>query len=63
MYSLAFGDDGVATVASILRAEIEQNLRLLGCTDVSQLRPEMVNTRPLDMYTYDGYRSAKLAKL
>jgi hypothetical protein len=42
---------------SILRSEIDQNTRLMGCTKVSQLRPEMVNARALEMYTFGDYEA------
>lgn len=43
MYSLIFGDEGVATVATILRDELAQNLRLLGAQKLSDLNPRMVS--------------------
>ena len=46
MYSLVFGDAGVATVTQILRDEITQNLRLLGATKLSELNPAMVRYVP-----------------
>lgn len=43
MYSLVFGVEGVATVATILRDELAQNLRLLGAQKLSDLSPRMVS--------------------
>lgn len=48
MYSLTFGDAGVSHVASILRSELAQNLRLLGATSLAELSPSMVNARELE---------------
>jgi isopentenyl diphosphate isomerase/L-lactate dehydrogenase-like FMN-dependent dehydrogenase len=54
MYSLVFGDEGVAKVTGIIRAELEQNLRLVGATKLSDLSPSVVNTSRLDALTYIG---------
>jgi L-lactate dehydrogenase (cytochrome) len=54
MYSLTFGDAGVDKVASILRDEIAQNIRLLGATKLSELSPNMVNARALERDLWDG---------
>lgn len=34
----------------VLSDELETSMRLLGVTDVNQLRPHMVNTRELDSF-------------
>lgn len=54
MYSLAFGDDGVNHVATILRDELAQNVRLVGATTLSQLDPSLVNAKELERDIYDG---------
>ncbi|BGP40470.1 hypothetical protein JCM10449v2_004432 [Rhodotorula kratochvilovae] len=54
MYSLAFGDEGVSKVATILRDELAQNTRLLGATKLSEVVPAMVNARELEANIYDG---------
>ncbi|GAA5948097.1 hypothetical protein JCM3765_007108 [Sporobolomyces pararoseus] len=54
MYSLVFGDEGVNQVATILRDELAQNVRLVGSTSLSQLNPSLVNTKELERDIYDG---------
>ncbi|GAA5893659.1 FMN-dependent alpha-hydroxy acid dehydrogenase [Sporobolomyces salmoneus] len=54
MYSLAFGDDGVNQVATILRDELAQNVRLVGSTKLSQLEPSLVNASELEQDIYNG---------
>ncbi|GAA6028416.1 hypothetical protein JCM8097_007020 [Rhodosporidiobolus ruineniae] len=54
MYSLAFGDSGVDTVATILRDELAQNTRLLGATKLAEVVPSMVNARALERDVWDG---------
>ncbi|GAA5835530.1 hypothetical protein JCM3766R1_006440 [Sporobolomyces carnicolor] len=54
MYSLAFGDDGVNHVATILRDELAQNVRLVGATTLSELDPSLVNAKELERDIYDG---------
>ncbi|GAA6000038.1 hypothetical protein JCM10207_006024 [Rhodosporidiobolus poonsookiae] len=54
MYSLAFGDEGVNKVATILRDELAQNTRLLGATKLGEIVPGMVNARALEQDVYDG---------
>jgi hypothetical protein len=41
-------------VTGIIRAELEQNLRLVGATKLSDLSPSVVNTSRLDALTYVG---------
>lgn len=53
MYSLTFGDDGVRKVATILRDELAQNMRLLGATTIKELVPEMVNARALEEHVVE----------
>ncbi|GAA6012024.1 hypothetical protein JCM11491_000141 [Sporobolomyces phaffii] len=54
MYSLVFGDAGVDHVATILRDELAQNVRLVGATKLSDLDPALVNARDLERDIYDG---------
>ena len=54
MYSLVFGDEGVNQVATILRDELAQNVRLVGSTSLSQLNSSLVNTKELERDIYDG---------
>lgn len=54
MYSLAFGDEGVNQVATILRDELAQNVRLVGSTKLSQLNPSLLNAQELERDIYDG---------
>ncbi|GAA5865688.1 hypothetical protein JCM1840_003219 [Sporobolomyces johnsonii] len=61
MYSLVFGDDGVNQVATILRDELAQNVRLIGATKLSELSPSLVNATALEQNVYDGpYQSPVL---
>ncbi|KAF2494369.1 putative cytochrome B2 [Lophium mytilinum] len=49
MYALsAYGTEGVLKAIQMISDELETTMRLLGVTDLSQLRPHMVNTRELD---------------
>lgn len=43
----AYGQDGVERAMQLLRDELEMNMRLLGCTRVSQLTPDLVDVRHL----------------
>jgi L-lactate dehydrogenase (cytochrome) len=54
MYSLTFGDEGPLKVATIMRDELAQNLRLLGATRIDELSPSMVNATRLERDLYDG---------
>ncbi|GAA5978120.1 hypothetical protein JCM5350_007402 [Sporobolomyces pararoseus] len=54
MYSLVFGEEGVNQVATILRDELAQNVRLVGSTSLSQLNSSLVNTKELERDIYDG---------
>ncbi|GAA6052900.1 hypothetical protein JCM3770_004399 [Rhodotorula araucariae] len=54
MYSLAFGDEGVSKVATILRDELAQNTRLLGAAKLGEVVPAMVNARELEANIWDG---------
>jgi len=54
MYSLVFGDEGVNQVATILRDELAQNVRLVGATKLSELSSALVNTKELERNMYDG---------
>lgn len=60
MYSLVFGDEGPQKVVDILKQEIAQNIRLLGCTNISQLNPSYVNTRLLDARLDLSYKNKEL---
>ncbi|GAA5862666.1 hypothetical protein JCM8547_003506 [Rhodosporidiobolus lusitaniae] len=63
MYSLAFGDQGVDKVATILRDELAQNTRLLGATKIDEVVPAMVNTRMLERDLYDGPYNSPIQRL
>ncbi|GAA5925853.1 FMN-dependent alpha-hydroxy acid dehydrogenase [Sporobolomyces koalae] len=54
MYSLTFGQEGVNQVATILRDELAQNVRLVGSTQLSQLEPTIVNATELERNLYSG---------
>lgn len=47
----AYGLPGVDRAMQLLKDEMEMNMRLIGCNDVSQLGPEFVDTRALSMHT------------
>ncbi|KAK3709853.1 hypothetical protein LTR37_010683 [Vermiconidia calcicola] len=47
----AYGVDGVDKAMQLLKDEMEMNMRLIGCTSVDQLTPDMVDTRALSMHT------------
>lgn len=44
MYSLPYGTPGVEHLIDILAKEVVTAMALLGATNVSELRPDMVNT-------------------
>lgn len=44
MYSLVYGEEGVARVAEILGEEVERAMRLLGARSVEELTEKLVNT-------------------
>ncbi|GAA5959291.1 hypothetical protein JCM21900_003917 [Sporobolomyces salmonicolor] len=61
MYSLVFGDDGVNQVATILRDELAQNVRLIGATKLGELHDSLVNAAALEQNVYAGpYQSPVL---
>jgi L-lactate dehydrogenase (cytochrome) len=43
----AYGFDGVDRAMQLLKDEMEMNMRLLGCTSIDQLGPELLDTRSL----------------
>jgi L-lactate dehydrogenase (cytochrome) len=43
---MADGERGVRRTAEILKGEIEQTMRLMGVTSLSQITPDMVALRP-----------------
>ncbi|KJX99342.1 mitochondrial cytochrome b2 like protein [Zymoseptoria brevis] len=47
----AYGQAGVDRAMQLLKDEMEMNMRLIGCNDVSQLGPEFLDTRGLSMHT------------
>jgi L-lactate dehydrogenase (cytochrome) len=52
LYSFcAYGQDGVEHAFKILRDEFEMNMRLLGITKLSDIKPEMVDARALSVHT------------
>lgn len=46
----AYGLPGVDRAMSLLRQEMEMNMRLIGCSSVEELNPTLVNTRGLSMH-------------
>ncbi|TAQ91013.1 hypothetical protein B7494_g604 [Chlorociboria aeruginascens] len=48
LYSMAYGEEGVDHLISILRDELETAMRLLGVTSLSHLHPGLVNTQDID---------------
>lgn len=46
----AYGLDGVNKAMQLLKDEMEMNMRLIGCTSVDQLTPDMVDTRALSSH-------------
>lgn len=47
----AYGQEGTERAIQILREEMEMNMRLLGITKLSELVPEMVDARALNVHT------------
>ena len=47
----SYGLEGVDKAMTLLKDEMEMNMRLIGCTSVDQLGPEFVDTRGLSMHT------------
>jgi L-lactate dehydrogenase (cytochrome) len=47
----AYGLPGVDRAMQLLKDEMEMNMRLIGCSNVSQLNPTLVDTRGLSMHT------------
>ncbi|KAI9653300.1 MAG: Cytochrome b2, mitochondrial precursor [Alyxoria varia] len=47
----AYGLPGVDRAMQLLKEEMEMNMRLIGCTSVDQLGPELVDTRALGFHT------------
>ena len=46
----AYGLPGVDRAMSLLRQEMEMNMRLIGCSSVEELNPTLVNTRGLSIH-------------
>lgn len=46
----AYGSDGVVHAINLLKAEMEMNMRLIGAPSLSDLKPEMVDTRALNAH-------------
>jgi L-lactate dehydrogenase (cytochrome) len=47
----AYGLPGVDRAMQLLKDEMEMNMRLIGCSDISQLNPTLIDTRGLSMHT------------
>ncbi|KAF2723144.1 hypothetical protein K431DRAFT_283308 [Polychaeton citri CBS 116435] len=47
----AYGLPGVDRAMQLLKDEMEMNMRLIGCSSVDQLGPDLVDTRGLSMHT------------
>jgi L-lactate dehydrogenase (cytochrome) len=47
----AYGLPGVDRAMQLLKDEMEMNMRLIGCSNVSELNPTLVDTRGLSMHT------------
>lgn len=47
----AYGPDGVEHAINLLKAEMEMNMRLIGAPTLSDLKPEMVDTRSLQQHS------------
>ena len=47
----AYGLPGVDRAMQLLKDEMVMNMRLIGCSDVTQLNPELVDTRGLAVHT------------
>ena len=47
----AYGLPGVDRAMQLLKDEMEMNMRLIGCSSVDQLGPDLVDTRALSMHT------------
>ncbi|KAL9117545.1 MAG: hypothetical protein Q9187_005919 [Circinaria calcarea] len=47
----AYGLPGVDRAMQLLKDEMEMNMRLIGCSNVSQLNPTLVNTRGLSLHS------------
>ena len=51
---IAGGEEGVAHALSLLKAEVDRDLALLGCTSISALNPEFLETRDLFYGRFPG---------
>ncbi|TVY18632.1 Cytochrome b2 [Lachnellula arida] len=63
--SLAYGEQGVERLIDILRDEVETGMRLLGVTNLAQLRPGLINTQdinPLLVHALDEPNEVRLLK-
>jgi L-lactate dehydrogenase (cytochrome) len=47
----AYGLDGVDRAMQLLQDEMEMNMRLIGCSSLSQLDPSLVDTRSLGTHS------------
>ncbi len=47
----AYGLPGVDRAMQLLKDEMEMNMRLIGCSNVDQLNPTLVDTRALNMHS------------
>lgn len=48
LYSLNYGQEGVRHLVGLLRDELETTMRLMGVTEISQIRRGLVNTADID---------------
>ena len=57
MYSVAYGDEGVAHVIRLLSEEIETTMRNMGVASLDQLNPSYVNVKRLELELPDSLGS------
>ncbi|KAM5464547.1 putative L-lactate dehydrogenase (cytochrome) [Microsporum ferrugineum] len=50
----AYGTEGVEKAMQLLKDEMEMNMRLLGCTSIDQLGPDLLDTRGLSVHSVSG---------
>ncbi|KAF3480922.1 cytochrome b2 [Arthroderma uncinatum] len=50
----AYGTEGVERAMQLLKDEMEMNMRLLGCTSIDQLGPDLLDTRGLSVHSVSG---------
>lgn len=57
---IAGGEDGVVHALSLLKAEVDRDLALLGCNSIGELNPDYLETRDLFPNGIPGGRSAEV---